>query len=101
VEKVSGYQLRHGEAVAIGMVAEARLAERIGIAERGLADQIAETCKLIGLPVEIPGDLPLEEILEAMKVDKKRQGAKVKFSLPVKIGEVRPGVEISELEKML
>lgn len=101
VEKVSGYQLRHGESVAIGMVAEARLAERIGLAERGLADEIAGTCELIGLPVDIPGDLPLEEILEAMKVDKKRQGAKVKFALPVKIGEVRPGVEISELEKML
>ena len=100
VEKVSDYQLRHGEAVAIGMVAEARLAERIGMAEHGLADKIAETCKLIGLPVEIPGNLPLEELLEAMKVDKKRQGAKVKFALPVKIGEVRPGVEIGELEKL-
>ena len=101
VEKVSNYQLRHGEAVAIGMVAEAKLAERIGMAERGLADEIADACKLVDLPVDIPQGFIREDILEAMKVDKKRQGAKVKFALPVKIGEVRPGVEVSDLEKLL
>lgn len=101
VEKVSNYTIRHGEAVAIGMVAEARLSERIGLAERGLADEIADACKLIGLPVDIPENLPREDILEAMKVDKKREGAKVKFALPVKIGEVRPGVEVSDIEALL
>ena len=83
------------------MVAEARLSERIGLAERGLADEIADACKLIGLPVDIPENLPREDILEAMKVDKKREGAKVKFALPVKIGEVRPGVEVSDIEALL
>lgn len=101
VEKVSNYQLRHGEAVAIGLVAEARLAEQVGVAQSGLVDEIACVCKLIGLPVDIPKDFDREDILEAMKVDKKRQGAKFKFALPVKIGEVRPGVEVSDLEKLV
>jgi shikimate kinase/3-dehydroquinate synthase len=101
VEKVSNYSIRHGEAVAIGMVAEARLSERIGLAERGLADEIADACRQIDLPVDIPDDLPLEDILEALKFDKKRAGAKVKFALPVKIGEVQPGVEVSDLEDLL
>jgi 3-dehydroquinate synthase len=101
VEVVSNYQLRHGEAVAIGMVAEARLAEKTGIAQQGIADQIADACSLTGLPVEIPPGMLQAEILTAMQVDKKRSNAKVKFALPVKIGEVRPGVEVSEFEKML
>jgi len=98
VEKVSNYELRHGEAVAIGMVAEARLAEQIGMAQQGLADEIKDACTQLGLPVDIPGDLPRGDILEAMQVDKKRSGAKVKFALPKRIGEVIPGIEVSDIE---
>jgi 3-dehydroquinate synthase len=98
VEKVSNYELRHGEAVAIGMVAEARLAEQIGMAQQGLADEIKDACTQFGLPVDIPGDLPRGDILEAMQVDKKRSGAKVKFALPKRIGEVIPGIEVSDIE---
>jgi 3-dehydroquinate synthase len=101
VEVVSNYQLRHGESVAIGMVAEARLAEQIGIAQLGLADAIKDACLRLDLPVEIPADLPVEEILDAMQVDKKRSGSKLKFALPVRIGEVIPGVEVSDIESLL
>jgi 3-dehydroquinate synthase len=101
VEKVSNYQLRHGEAVAIGMVAEARLAEQIGIAQQGLVVEIKDACTQLGLPVDIPGDLPRGDILEAMRVDKKRSGAKVKFALPKRIGEVIPGIEVSDIESIL
>jgi len=98
VEKVSNYELRHGEAVAIGMVAEARLAEQIGIAQQGLADDIKDACSRLALPIEIPPGMTQEEINEAMQVDKKRSGARVKYALPVRIGEVRPGIEVSDIE---
>ena len=98
VEKVSNYQLRHGEAVAIGMVAEARLAERVGIAQQGLADEIKNACARLGLPVDIPPGISKEEIIEAIQVDKKRSGAKVKYALPVRIGEVKPGIEVTDIE---
>jgi 3-dehydroquinate synthase len=101
VEKVSNYELRHGEAVAIGMIAEARLAEQIGMAQQGLADEIKDACAQLGLPVDIPGDLPRGDILEAMQVDKKRSGAKVKFALPKSIGEVIHGIEVSDIESIL
>src|SRR5262249_19058942 len=42
VELVSKFQLRHGEAVVIGLVAEAKLAERLTVATKGLSDSIAE-----------------------------------------------------------
>jgi 3-dehydroquinate synthetase len=83
------------------MVAEARLAEQIGIAQLGLADAIKDACLRLDLPVEIPADLPVEEILDAMQVDKKRSGSKLKFALPVRIGEVIPGVEVSDIESLL
>ncbi len=95
VELVSGFRLRHGEAVAIGMTAEARLAEQMGLAapQERLSTRIAQALQTIGLPTEIPPDLDSEAIRRAMSLDKKRAGGKVKFALPIKIGEVVTGVE--------
>jgi 3-dehydroquinate synthase len=101
VELASDYQLRHGEAVAIGMVAEARLAERLGLARSGLNETIASTLEELGLPTEIPGDLDRQTIHRAIRVDKKLAKGKVRFALPVHIGEVRTGVVIENLEEQL
>ncbi len=97
VEQASGYRLRHGEAVAIGMVAEARLSERLKLAEKGLAETIAATIHGLGLPTEIPAGLDRESIERAMQVDKKRAGGSVRFALPIRVGEVRVGIEIGDL----
>ena len=101
VELVSGFTIRHGEAVSIGMVAEARLAERLSLADKGLSDTLARTLTGLGLPVEIPESLPRDEIIRAMRVDKKKAGGVVRFALPVKIGEVKVGVELKKLEDAL
>ena len=97
VELASGFHIRHGEAVAIGMVVEARLAERLSLATKELSEQIASARKGLGLPIEIPHDLPREYILQSMKVDKKKHAHKVRFSLPIKIGEVKTDVEVDDL----
>ena len=99
VELASGYQLRHGEAVAIGLVAEARLSEQIGLAETGLAENIARTLANLGLPTEIPSGLDTEMMIQAIGLDKKHAGGKVRFALPVKVGEVKTGVEIDDLRR--
>jgi shikimate kinase/3-dehydroquinate synthase len=98
VELASGFRLRHGEAVSIGMVAEARLSEVLGLGEAGLADTLAEALSNLGLPVAIPPELDRREIIAAMRYDKKRAGGKVRFALPRRIGEVQVGVEIDDLE---
>lgn len=100
VELVSGFELRHGEAISIGMVAEAKYAERIGIAGMGLADKIAETLSNLGLPVEIPVELPHEEIIRAMRVDKKKNAKAIRFALPAEIGRVEL-VEVTDLESVV
>jgi 3-dehydroquinate synthase len=100
VELASRFKLRHGEAVAIGMVAEARYAERIGVASKGLAGEIAAVLSTIGLPVQIPRELSREEILRAMKVDKKKNAQVIRFALPVQIGEVKL-VDVTDLPEAL
>jgi 3-dehydroquinate synthase len=96
IELVSGYRLRHGEAVAIGIVAEARLAERLGLAEQGFARDIAGVLARLGLPVEIPGDLDRAAIRRGMAVDKKKAQGRVRFALPVRIGQVQYGVDVPD-----
>ncbi len=104
IESVSGYHLRHGEAVAIGMVAAARLAEKEGIASPGLAQKIEAVLIGLGLPTHIPRDLPVDKILQAMRVDKKKLDGSLRFVLPVQIGEVVTGISVDEahiLEELL
>ncbi len=101
VELVSGFELLHGEAVGIGMVAEARLAERLTVAGLGLSETLAGTLSGLGLPVEIPANLARADLIRAMRLDKKKAAGVVRFALPVRIGEVRVGVEVENLEAAL
>jgi 3-dehydroquinate synthetase len=101
VEALTHYGLKHGEAVAIGMVVETRLAEDLGIAERGLADELAAVLEKVGLPTLIPASIQIDDLLVAMQSDKKKRAGKVRFSLPVKIGEAVWGVEFDDLKAAL
>jgi len=86
VESISGYSLLHGEAVAIGMALEGALAERIGLARSGTAEEITRVLRLAGLPTTLPPNIGLDAVIEAMRSDKKRRQAKTMFSLPLRIG---------------
>jgi 3-dehydroquinate synthase len=97
VELVSAYSLQHGEAVAIGMAAETKLAEKLGMAQAGLVQHITDALIGLGLPVDIPAGFNQQELVNAMRMDKKKAGGVVRFALPVKIGEVQPGVEVDDL----
>lgn len=100
VEVVSKFELRHGEAISIGMVAEAKYAERVGIAPKGLTDVISKVLSQLGLPVEIPVDMPRGEIVNAMQVDKKKNAKSIRFALPAGIGKVEL-VDVSDLESII
>ena len=78
--------LTHGEAVAVGMVQAARLGEGLGVTQPGLAAQLSEDFAACGLPVELP--CPEEALRQAIRKDKKAEGAQVHYVLPVRIGKV-------------
>ncbi len=101
LEHASGYRLRHGEAVAIGMVAAARLAEKMGAAHNGLAGEIAAVLKSLGLPVEMPMELDRAAVRAAMSLDKKRLAGRQRFVLPQRVGAVQTGVEIDDIWRLL
>lgn len=96
IELVSDFGLKHGEAIAIGLVAEAHLAEVMGLAQQGLAEEIEDVLKSLGLPTQMPEGLDVQAFRKAVLHDKKLAGGKVRFALPVKIGSVKVGVEIEE-----
>lgn len=96
VEKATHFGVQHGEAVAIGTVLEAKLAEELGLARPGLATQLAEIFGSLGLPVTLPRGINVSEIQVAMALDKKKSGGKVRFALPAGIGDVRVGVAVDD-----
>ena len=90
IESSAGYDDRwlHGEAVAVGMVAAARLGEALGCCDRGLSDRVSALIVKLGLPVR--GDLgPTDRLIDLMRVDKKVASGDVRFILPNRIGDVR------------
>ncbi|MEA3349466.1 MAG: 3-dehydroquinate synthase, partial [Chloroflexota bacterium] len=84
-----------------GMVAEAKLAQAIGLAEPGLADEIASVLENLSLETQIPANLDREAMLRVMQFDKKRADQTIRFALPVRIGEVKVGVEIPNLSELI
>lgn len=88
LEQASEYSLSHGEAVAIGMVLESRVAEQMGIAVAGTAQSVREAVAAAGLPCEVPGHLSATRVLAAARTDKKARGGAVEFALPSRIGRM-------------
>lgn len=80
----AGDDILHGEAVAMGIIMAAEMAEREGIAEKGLAARLKADFQSLGLPTECP----YTGLEEAMAKDKKAAGGKIHFVLPERIGSV-------------
>ena len=80
-------QFQHGEAVAAGMVAESRLAERLGWIDSTLTDRLSNLLRLLGLPTAAPR-LDADALLDAMTLDKKNRGGRIRFVLPRRLGQV-------------
>jgi 3-dehydroquinate synthase len=89
IEAVAGYHgpFQHGEAVAVGMVAETRVAQRLGLVNQAVTERLAGLLERFGLPTSAPG-LDCERLIAAMARDKKNQRGKIRFVLPRAIGQV-------------
>jgi len=87
IETASDFRLSHGEAVSIGMLAEARISNMLGILDKNEVARLENLILRAGLPAGMP-DLNLERVIEAIGHDKKIAAGKVRFVLPKAIGEV-------------
>lgn len=96
IEQVSMYAVRHGEAVAMGLVAAAHLSAEEGYCPRTLRRRIESVLSKSGLPTRIPGNLPAEELLTAMSTDKKKAKGILRFILIRDVGDVFITNSVSE-----
>jgi len=101
LEAAAGFSgLRHGEAVALGMIAEADLSHRLGRAGAGLSRRVSELCARLGLPTRAPALAPalaMDDVRAFLMTDKKRIGRALRFALPVELGRVEI-LDVTETE---
>jgi 3-dehydroquinate synthase len=95
LEVLSGFTLRHGEAVSVGMVAATRTAIALGLCDETVERRLTALLQRFGLPTRYEGYEP-GEIWEAMATDKKKQGKRLRFVLPRAIGQVMVTDQISK-----
>lgn len=102
VESVSNFKVSHGEAVAIGMLAAARISQRMSILKQNELARLEDLIKRAGLPTRLP-DPGMEKLVAAMKQDKKVLKGRLRFILPESLGKVfiTEEVDLSLVEQAL
>jgi 3-dehydroquinate synthase len=102
IEAVSGFGFKHGQAVAVGMMAAAEISRRMGILDEREVARLGTVIRQAGLPVAMP-ELEGEKVIEAMRHDKKVRNDKIRFVLLKSIGNafISEEVELSLLREVL
>lgn len=86
IESVTRYETLHGEAVAAGLVLEAELGRRLGVTDPAAVERLEATVEAFQLPTGLPTDR-VDDLIDAMRHDKKRRDGSVRFALIERIGQ--------------
>ncbi|HET6604250.1 MAG TPA: 3-dehydroquinate synthase [Xanthomonadaceae bacterium] len=104
IEACAGYgAVLHGEAVAVGMVAAARLSARLGRADPADAERLEQALQALALPTRSAAGLDPDALLQAMRLDKKTVSGTLRLVLWRGIGaaEVVAGVDEADIRAVL
>lgn len=88
IETVSDYKLYHGEAVAVGLVAQARLGEKLGFISAENVKRVESLIERAKLPVRIPDYIDRKALIKKLYTDKKVRDGKLRFVFQKEIGAV-------------
>jgi len=88
VEAASGFQLLHGEAVGVGIVAAEIIADKLGLAAPERLPRIKNLLAALSIPLKIPAGLQKENLVDIMKRDKKAVDQWPRFVLLDDVGRV-------------
>ena len=88
VEAASGYELLHGEAVAVGIMAAGLIEAELGLSEPGRLDRIRKVLEQLGVPVNLPANLAEDRVIDLMRHDKKAVDQWPRFVLLDRLGQV-------------
>jgi len=88
IEALKSPAMMHGECVAIGCVAEAEVARRLGHAalDAGKIERITKCFASYGLPIHVPRGLEIKSLMKKMALDKKNQGNTIRCTIVTEIG---------------
>jgi 3-dehydroquinate synthase len=86
IETCSNHSILHGQAVAIGMVEEARLAVRKGYLNKPALESLIQVLSLFGLPTEIPDEIDINKLNAVMRQDKKVRNGQLTIPMLVGLG---------------
>lgn len=99
IESATG--LHHGEAVGLGLIAAARVSAAVAGARRDLEAEITAALRRTGLPADLD-PLLTDDVLDRLKVDKKRYGDKLRFIATREVGACDPvEIAVTELRRIL
>lgn len=97
LERVEGYgKLRHGEAVALGMMGEAILGENLGITSSKVVEKQREVLANFHLPTQLQFQINREEFFSALHQDKKKEKGRIKLVFLRDFGQPIWGVEVND-----
>jgi len=94
LESATGFALKHGQAVAIGMAAEAQISRELGLLGQSDCRRLSAILESAGLPVAHSGVIKERAFMSAIALDKKADAAGPRFVLLRRIGECSPGVAV-------
>ncbi|WP_342564420.1 3-dehydroquinate synthase [Paenibacillus sp. FSL R7-0345] len=89
LEAVSGYALLHGEAIAVGLVIQARLGVKLGYMTCDEADRVEALLRRAGLPTEVPASITNPMLVDKMYTDKKVRSGQIRFVFQDGIGAMK------------
>ena len=95
LEAVSGYSMRHGLAVSLGLSVEARLAGMVRGFPATHRERIERLLAALGLPVRIGPETGSAGLVEAARLDKKNRDGRIRCALPVALGRMPPGDQVT------
>jgi 3-dehydroquinate synthase len=88
IESVSGFEILHGEAVAIGFVAAGLIEIEMGLGDEQRLERVKKLLKGMSMPVEIPKNISKKTLIDTIKRDKKAINKWPRFVLIDRIGNV-------------
>jgi 3-dehydroquinate synthase len=96
IETLANFQMRHGDAVAMGLACAARLAANLEWCHSQTRDEILALLEKYELPTRMPAVFSPAQILAAMGTDKKVKNKRARFILPYEIGRVGIAEHVAE-----
>lgn len=96
IEMLCEYRLRHGECVALGMLAACRLSNMMGLLGAAQVARVEAILSRFALPDKLSEPISADAVLEAIRLDKKMRGGKVRFVLLESIGKPVVRDDVSE-----